>query len=239
MKAVSPPSKMSVFVYGMPRSGTTIIASLLNSIEGATVWGEPHRSSHMIYMGTRYGNVLMDPGHNILDQIESFATHNELWLYGFKEVFDPALGIFLHDLVGRYFEKLDKIIICIRDPRKVWASMAGIGHATELGLRISDFSEAYLRHIDFAFEHPKASGAVLDLILANPILLSGVIGVQLHKYDGLRQYTGGGDPHTIQGGAILRSVDARPPYTGHELYNAFERYMEFREWNIRQGSNAK
>lgn len=226
------PEEKRVAIIGMPRSGTTVLASFLNSIDGAMIWGEPHRSRgkpHAVKMPSRYGTVILHPEMEILPQLKSYASAYGLWMFGFKEVYDSIMRLDPINLVSSHGNALDWVFVSIRNPRKNWSSMLAIGHANMLGMDVTGFMRAYKRFIDFSryvnFEGaytgvtaPKVFPVVMEKFISNPVAyISSLIGYQIEGAPKLLRYTGGGDPHTIRMGTRIRKEDIRPAYLGADL----------------------
>lgn len=222
------PSRMSVMVAGLPRTGTTVVASFLNSIDGATIWGEPHRSQAVsIPMRTRYGDADFSPIDDVMDQIELFAAEKGLWLYGLKEVMDPTLGVFPMEIASKYEDRIDLVLAMIRDPRKAWMSIYAIGHAKGLGWSAEVFANEYIKFTDLILDNNKAMPVVMSRFIRNPkAYMQSKLGLKIAGDLKLLQYTGGGDPATVQPGSVIRNVDNRTSYIGPELNAASELYKE-------------
>lgn len=230
MFCLNHPDKMFVMVAGLPRSGTTVVASFLNSIEGATIWGEPHRSSGVsggIPMRTRYGDANFSPRDGVMDQIETFAAEKGLWLYGLKEVTDSTLGVFPMEIASKYDDRIDLVFAMVRNPRKTWASIHAIGHDKGLGWSVDIFADEYIKFANFSLDNNKAVPIVMSRFIKNPrAYMQSKLGFEIVGSSKLLQYTGGGDPATVQPGSIIRNADDRPPYIGPELNAASELYKE-------------
>ena len=219
---------MFVMVAGLPRTGTTVVASFLNSIEGATIWGEPHRSKGVsgdMPMRSRYGETHFRPRGNVVDQIESFADMNNLWLYGLKEVEDPHLGVSPMEIASEQGDRLDLVFVMIRNPRKTWTSLDAIGHSRGLGWSVDIFADEYIKFANFSLNNNKTVPVIMSAFLRSPVVyMQGKLGLEIAGGLRLLQYTGGGDPHTTPLGSVIRGSDNRLEYDGEELDEAEELY---------------
>lgn len=230
MLVVNPPEKMFVIITGLPRAGTTIVTSFLNSLEGATVWGEPHRSagkSKPFTMLSRHAPINFKPDYDIVDQINAYADVHDLWLRGFKEVLDTNLKVFPIDIISRYEDRTDVSLVMFRDPRKTWSSMYAIGHNRGLGISVERFCDMYIELGEFCLEHENSVPVVMSKFISAPVAYMGKkLALEISGAPKLLQYTGGGDPHTIQPGTVIHGADGRPSYIGPELDAASKMYNE-------------
>jgi len=228
MFVVGHPDRMFLMVAGLPRTGTTIVASFLNSLDEAIVWGEPHRSigrRGSFPVRTRHATFNFQPRASIPDQINIFADGNNLWLRGFKEVLDTNLKLDPIDLIAKYEHEIDLSLVMIRDPRKTWSSMLAIGHNKGLGISINEFSDLYIQYAEFCYSWDNVIPIILSNFTANPTsYLKKKLDFDISGATKLLQYTGGGDPHTIQDGTIVHIADNRVPYVGDELDDASKLY---------------
>lgn len=226
------PRKIAVAIIGMPRSGTTIITSFLNSLDGAIVVGEPHRMAMReapdgfrwpTIIDTRFNQFHIRPEEDVLQQIERFAEFNYLNIYGFKEacmgVLDPIR------LVLGYGSRIDIVIVTMRDPRKTYNSMfllSPTGHPPP----IYDFSDTFVNLVSATFAYQKFRPVILDHFRADPIrAIELATGWKLGGELNLKKYAGGGDPSAATTKRII-GVDRRAQYGGHELDIADEAYQE-------------
>lgn len=225
----------AVAVIGTPRSGSTIITSFLNSLDGATIWGEPH-GYHMsirerIPFKTRHGDGVLVPGNDVLSQIEKFATEHNLLIYGFKDLWDATKGICPIEIVTDYGGRLDKVLLSTRHPRKTYASMIALGHPDSITAKI--FSDKYVEFCEYCLDNEKCTPIFLDSFRESPIRSVGAAtGWTIDGALEMKQYTGGGDPHGMQSSSIMPH-DGRGPYTGSELNDATEAYHALiKEWDV-------
>lgn len=224
---------VAVAVIGLPRSGTTITCSFLNSIEKASVWGEPHRSYRKIIptrFHTRYGDYDLLPMVDVLSQIKSFAEMKNLVMYGFKEVVDPKLGIDPVSLVKDYGARIDRVLMPLRDPRKVYKSMTDIGHAKHMDP--DEFNDRYIWMTEYVLSLPHGGIVDLDKFRLKPAeVMSDALDLSIEQTDSrikLLQFTGGGDPHTIKHSRIKRK-DYRDSWRGAALNSAHKLYLSMLE----------
>ena len=120
---------VAVAIIGMPRSGSTIVTAFVNALDLSSIWGEPHRSKMTKVFKTRYGDTPLDPKQDRLEQMRKFAVAKGLRVYGFKEVWDMNLDVWPAEVASRYGNRLDHILLTIRDPLISYSSMVALGHA--------------------------------------------------------------------------------------------------------------
>lgn len=225
MKVPYPP--ICVAVIGMPRSGSTIVTSLLNSFNGAAMFGEPHRSygkPSPTKFATRHGDLVLRPKEDVLTQITRFALERNLDLFGFKEVFDSSMTIDPLNLVESYGDRVDLVFVTIRDPRRNYSSLVQLGHAKSLGLTPEKFVEEYKRFVIELALWKKYVPVILEKFRTGPLeQIRRVTGWEVPGQYKMKQYSGGGDPHAMVATLVNRN-DYRPRYIGPELDEADEYY---------------
>jgi hypothetical protein len=223
---------MKVAIIGLPRSGTTITCSFVNSLDGASVWGEPHRGQTRfpdIPLKTRYGDVALAKTE-VLAHIEEFAKEHDLSICGFKEPLDTYIPVDPIEIVQGYGSRLDKIMVTIRDPGRNFMSMLVLGHINED--QIEEYAIHYQRFADFCFVEPRAVPIVLERFVKNPVgYMSDKMGIDIPKGHSLKAYTGSGDQRAMWSREIFPSDD-RPRYE-HDaisgLYVDYEAILELDE----------
>ena len=218
-------ARTSVAIIGMPRSGTTIVASFINSLDRATIFGEAGKLPKLFNdprpFDTRYGRLMMLPQENILKQIEGFAIKHDLLIYGTKNVFDPWV-----DPTSMDYSEYDHVYVMFRNPRKVWSSMVALNNASGLGMNVDMFIEKHRDFVDFCLSTEKAKPIILDRFRESPIAyMSQQMGIEINGPVVLEQYTGGGDPNAIKDKEVRRKSQ-RVPDENPALDKAASAYME-------------
>jgi hypothetical protein len=221
-------TKTAIGVIGMPRSGTTIVTSFINSLDRATMWGEAHRVVSKTFpriMATRHGTGILMPDMNVLSQVETFADKHNLLIYGTKDVYDSIVT----DPVATYRsygERYDHVFVTFRDPRKTWASMKAIGHARELGMTEKEFIWKHNSFVNYCVRFRNATPIILERFRKDPIgYMSIQMGIEISGPLIFQQYTGGGDVHAMYDKSV-RSVSSRIPDPSLALDEACAAYME-------------
>lgn len=227
MRVSNPP--IGIAVIGMPRSGSTIVTSLLNSFNQAAVFGEPHRSYDkptVTEFPTRYGPLMLEPRVEVLGQIEKFAMRHRLEMFGFKEVLDPLNNVLPIEIVEGYGERLDYIFVTVRDPRRNYSSLVQLGHAKSLDMSPQAFTAEFRRFAEgiLSFHLPPIIPVVLEKLRMDPMgHIRQVTGWEAPGQYTMQQYSGGGDPHAMKATLVMKT-DYRPRYEGNELDEADEYY---------------
>lgn len=106
---------MQYYIIGVPRTGTTIVANLLNSLEDGFCFMEPHW-----YMKAAYKEDI--------DIIQSWRDwpYNSTHLIGYKETY--RLGHALsEELIERHTPQMDFFMVIFRDPVKTHSSQHALG----------------------------------------------------------------------------------------------------------------
>ena len=158
-------AKLLFFILGVPRSGTTIVASLFNSLEDGFCLGEPHW-----YLQTghedagAYGKVgehhrpVTDPmlimNTNIIPILES----TDYKLAGYKETWHRHHREQLRRLVKQHIPLVDFFIIVFRDPVVTLSSLRT--HAWG-DLKPHHIVKDYVE-LDRLARHPKGVGLAFE-----------------------------------------------------------------------------
>jgi hypothetical protein len=212
-----------VGIIGMPRSGSTIISSLVNSLPGSFIVGEPHAMARaprpkgmetkVTFVDTRYGLFHLKPGEDVLAQIEGFASSNSLTMYGFKECWVPYVEI--PRLIQNYRDRLDITLVTVRQPRLNYGSLEQLSNPNVKPMSAGFFSDQYTELIGMALKPNNVHAIILDWFRVDPI-------AELRRATGwrdipdtvpLQMYAGGGDVKARVAKKIL-PVDRRAPYQG-------------------------
>lgn len=228
MKAAGLTERIAIAVIGMPRSGTTIVCSFLNSLDRSSVWGEAHRVTWMQLpriMPTRYGNGILYPYTEVLGQMKDFAVYHDLLIYGSKDV--PDLYIDPIEIVEGYGDRLDKVFVVFRNPRKVWKSMCSLGHTSGLGIKEADFIAMYNEYMKYCLQTDNAISVVLERFRNSPKgYMSAKLGYPIVGNSTLLRYTGTGSPHTTRDGTTIHKNNEREEDDSPSLNTATRLYSE-------------
>lgn len=229
---VVPEKRREIAIIGMPRSGSTIVASYINSFDRAFILGEPHLAANSPRpMGKSWSaivdtpfdaQIILVPGKDPYPIIIEFADTFDLLTVGFKECWTPWTNPV--DIVSGMLERLDSVIVTVRDPRTNYAS---IRERTKPGyppLYSSTFNREYARLCDFVDNEPKARPVFLSFFREFPEeSIKYATKWTLHGEHEFKQFAGGGD----EGAAASRSIkhkDRRQPYMGRDIVQSVDRY---------------
>lgn len=234
MKADIGGSNMTaVAVIGMPRSGSTIIASFINSIDRATIWGEPHhyQAQNNVVFKTRYGNRVLIKDADVLQQIRDFSAKKDLAIYGFKELWNISTNLCPIEVVRHYKDRLQATLVSTRHPRKTYGSLLALGFPKSITPEI--FSAKYIEFCTFCLENDRCSPVFLDEFRATPMKsVAKATGWEISGELAIKQYTGGGDLLAMGSSKII-SHDQRAGYIGEELDDATDAYHALmQEYNV-------
>jgi len=207
---------MRVAIIGLPRSGSTIVASVVNSIDGSLIIGEPHRLTSMprprgfekrpIIFHTRYGRFDAYKGSSILDQIDEFALQHDTTMWGFKEC-QTFMTDALDLVVSEYSGRIDKVLDTIRHPLTNYSSLNALGHRP---WEPESYNKAYASLVKYSMTNAIASPVVLELFRKNPVgVIESALGVSAQSAFPLKQYGGGGDTYASTAKKIMKE-DTRP-----------------------------
>ena len=224
-------TRTSIGVIGMPRSGTTIVTSFINSLDRATMWGEAHKiwGGNDRTLSTRYGDGRLKNGPDVLGQVEAFAIKHDLLIYGTKDVVDAIVT----DPIATYRSygtRYDHVFVTFRNPRKMWTSIKELGHADGLGMTENDFIWKHNAFVNYCIRFKNATPIILERFRKDPIgYMSTQMGFEITGPVVLEKYTGGGDPHTIKDTEIRRESN-RISDPSPALDKACAAYMEACRW---------
>jgi hypothetical protein len=216
--------KLCVGLYGMPRSGSTIIASFFNSIDRSFCLSEPFRSRVMLKLDTEFGPIVIRPKSKIMD-IVSFVQQHEPRIYGWKEVYNRGVPGQFWRIMSETLPLLDTRVAVIRDPRRAYASHVALATGGD-AWPAREWQAAYLSvyhtllHFNFRF-------LLFERFLSNPIdHVNETLGLGLYGVPGLV-------PNQLKGGDVggmesarIRKEDIRPPYQGDGIEQAESLYRE-------------
>lgn len=221
-------TRTSIGIIGMPRSGTTIVASFINSLDRATIWGEAHRIVGKTFrriMNTRYGTGMLRPNHSVLTQVEQFAVNHNLLIYGTKDVLDSIVTDPIA-IYRSYGTRYDHVFVTFRDPRKTWASIKALGNARGLRMTENEFIWRHNAFVDYCIRMNNATPIILERFRKDPIgYMSTQMGLEISGPVILEQYTGTGDAHAKYDKEI-RPETKRIPDDSPALNKACDAYME-------------
>lgn len=183
-----------VLVIGLPRSGTSIVASYLNSQPNALVVGEPSwpmlaGKDQIVY--SRYGDIHLSHKMDIFEQLKNLSDQIGLQLIGMKEAWVPAVNAI--SIAQAYYDILDGIIITLREPRRNYLSMyyqfASIGPVA-----IAMFERHYKMLHQYGKNNDKVRFVILEQFKKDPfnVLQKAVPAIELEELTELSRYTGGG-----------------------------------------------
>ena len=164
-----PSDLILVRILGLMRSGTTIVASLFNSIEDALVVSEPHlalfngESPLPFPCETRYGIIELRQDVSIVQTIVDFAEGAGLRLAGYKEVVSPlwADDVLAIDGAGREWAT----IVVLRHPDVAYESAQAMGWTY---ISIREWADTYLRLCDMV-ESGDARAIIYEDFLKDPL----------------------------------------------------------------------
>jgi hypothetical protein len=186
----------TIFVTGMPRGGTTIVAKVFNSYEDGICLGEPHwyynqRGSMNLVRQNCTGKVKdifdAESPDDIIPWCQRTAGTNGYNLVGFKETW--FFGWEVPRLTKKWKTQVDYCVVVFRDPVRVHSSQRAL--VWDDKRPVLDFRKEY-RQLDRLAQQPNATG----------------IGYELFSRHGL-DYLNYRLPFSIEG-----PLDLQP--TGHE-----------------------
>lgn len=118
----------TLFVIGLPRGGTTIVARVFDSLEDGFCLGEP------VWLRENFGSAARALGKVCADPPETDIIH---WLHtcsggwqlaGFKETLFRYHGG-IYEKVEKWAQEVDVLVVVFRDPRQVLASQSAHGYS--------------------------------------------------------------------------------------------------------------
>jgi len=221
-----------IAIIGMPRSGSTIVASYINSITGAMIIGEPFLQAKRprpegkewpTIVDTRYGTLKIPYGDSVVGCIDEFAENKLVQISGFKECMTAAVDVV--DLVEELLPRLDLVLVVLREPRKNFMSMRQLTPEGHIPLSVEEFNQWYIKLVDFAYlRTSKIQPINLDFFRIDPALeLSDATGWDLKGNHVFKSYSGGGDTNARVAQAVS-PVDQRVPYAGDDILPAVNEY---------------
>jgi hypothetical protein len=165
--------KRLFFVIGPPRSGTTIVASVFNSLKDGFCLGEPHWI-HEAEQGeadkeacgkmAEYWRPVADYRFILNVNVMPMLALDGFRVGGYKETFQW----FRHTcdpLLEAHVPLVDFFVVVLRDPAKALSSQRALGWNH---LRPKDTNKDYLRMGDLA-QHHKAVVVVLEDFVGDPL----------------------------------------------------------------------
>jgi hypothetical protein len=225
-----------IAMIGMPRSGSTIMSSLINSVDGSFVVGEPHAMaraqrppgmSHIPnILDTRYGAFRLETGTDVLGQLEAFGESAGARIIGFKECWVPVVEPLR--LIKHYGDNLSHVLIAIREPRTNYMSIVEREHLGKMSPE--EFTEKYVKLIEYVLlnnsvtYNKKAQPIVYELFIENPFEeVRRATGWIIEGDLELKMYAGGGD-EKARTSTIVKDYNWREKYAGPELNRADRAY---------------
>jgi len=165
--------KRLFFVIGPPRSGTTIVARVFNSLEDGFCLGEPHwihEAEGGKADGQAYGKV--ERWHKPVDDYRLIMQANVIPILergpfkvgGYKETYQH----FRHTcepLLEAHMPLVDFFIVVLRDPRLVLSSLRALGWDN---VRVRDINQDYERMSELA-QDERAVVVVLEDFVKDPL----------------------------------------------------------------------
>lgn len=228
-----PTRPIEIAMIGMPRSGSTIMSSLVNSINNAMIVGEPHamarahrpeRLKHVpTLVETRYGTISISPGYDdILTQLEFYAVQLGVNIVGFKECWVPS--VYPIELVESYKNRLTNKVVMVRDPARNYSSIRSLSRS-DADMPIDEFVAKFVALVDYGLRDDV--GIMLyELFIANPLkALKVATGWDVVGVPELEMYSGGGDLKA-RGSKNIDRYDYREPYQDSRLVPAQLAYRD-------------
>lgn len=114
-------------IVGLPRSGTTLLAKIMNSIEGVNCLSEPIRSMHSTNLETKKKlssqefERIDQSTHNFLKGYHRYIRENsEFKIGGIKETYSPV-PTRINREVNKLFNASDFLIFILREPKSTFS----------------------------------------------------------------------------------------------------------------------
>jgi len=217
---------MKALVVGIPRSGSTLLCRMINSVENCICLSEPHLEA----LSLRTYRTLRDQKVSDLE-LEMFADHEmpldvamskleEIFeVAAFKETFRPEpfreWGLFNGDLLNTYKNNNYKIIGIVRSPLKnfnSWKSQ-GWGNWTH---DVDVFIESYRSILQFCGD------AVIryEDLIASPALVMKTLDMNFSKLKPMEAEFG--DIEALQSGSVRREKENKSVVSTQDI-SAIER----------------
>jgi hypothetical protein len=232
MKLIKPRDRIAIAIIGMPRSGTTIVTSFLNSLDEALIVGEPYRMLRVKrpmnrnlpnIFNSRYGELLFYPDRDALLQIHAYAFKRSLKIFGFKETWTPDIDPIA--LVKLYGNWICATFVVIREPRRNYASMIENTPQGHVPVDVSEFNRAYTRLAESTSE-PGFYSVPLASFMEDPVAaICKDTGWQISGKIELKQFVGSGDTSARSAKKIYKT-DRRRPASGSLLGPSINAYQK-------------
>jgi hypothetical protein len=220
----------------MPRSGSTIVASFFNSLDGAFIVGEPHSMvaakrpfghDWPAMIVTEDGIFKLFPKNDVLEQIRQYGKVSGASIYGFKEVYtinsDPI------EIIKYYKHRIDVVFVLFREPRKNYAS--ALANKPDLSLPMSPL--VFMKQLETLVDlcqptlNTKIFPISYELLIKNPTGhiydASGWEFDQNNDFIKLKKFPGSGDAEG-RGSRHIRPSNMRKPFEGDILRKADTMY---------------
>jgi hypothetical protein len=227
----------------MARSGSTIIASFFNSLEGGFIVGEPHSAIFSerpfghdwpIHFTNRHGDFILrqpdDTGVDILQQIQDYAADNGADIYGFKDVWTQNTNPL--EIVSSYGERLDYAFLIIREPRAIYQSTLDKYRPGQIAPSPITFYTMYRNTLELCSSEQKSNIIPIsyELFVKNPIgHVSDITGWEIEGEVELVQFPGVGDVKGRTSKSIDSEYKRKKVYEGPMLSGSDKLYVEFLE----------
>lgn len=225
MKTTKLNNPVTLVVVGMPGSGTTIIASFINSLERSIIFGEPTRAGSNVTFKSRYEDYRFKPGDK-LEQIIDFGNRHDLLIRGYKEVWNVR-HFHLIELVEGQRDKLDIVLTVLREPRRNYSSMMAMNHNRGTkGSTKQYIIYMYTSLADKILNDPLYVPIIYDEFIKDPFgtintkLCWGVVGQM-----SLGNYVGGGHNSAMRSHEV-KPVNSRPPSKEKGLDKMIDAYNQ-------------
>lgn len=207
-----------VGVFCLPRSGSTILTSFLNSIDRSVFLSEPHgRHQPKKKIPTRYGDLLY--GETVMGSLLTFSCQRELTLVGYKEIWHPIQEDRMWAILDKDFDHFDLIVTTLRDPLRIYSS---ISH-TELPEK--KFNRVYIEFHE-KMKSLQAKTVVLDKFRRNPSgHINTVLPFDVPRISLIPRQLQGGDPYAIRADKV-DAAETREPWPRRNLMDAVRYYEQ-------------
>lgn len=171
-------TELTYFILGLPRSGTTIVASLFNSLDDGFCLGEPHwyvEAGHELAavgkgccgkVGHLWDQAAVEEPKSIYSQfIAPAVVIGGYNLGGYKETWrGDELGYWL---LEEHLSRVDFFVLVFRDPIECYDSQMGVGWpADEWTPARAQMGDSYLRWLS---DHGRAVVVEYDLFRRDPL----------------------------------------------------------------------
>jgi hypothetical protein len=227
----------TVAIIGMPRSGSTIVASYINSMPGVFIVGEPFLAANSprpmgklwpTIADTDYGEpLIIHQDRPVFPTIMEFVNKiGGINMVGFKECWTPWTDpITIVEDLG-----IHTVLVTIREPPKNYMSMYERRPPDTPPFSVRKFNAEYVRFCDFPRSYPVARAVFLDDFRLNPKReIERATGWDLPDHHKFTHFTGGGD-ESARVATKVKKRDTRTPYNGNDIVQSVKTYNGMRPW---------